>query len=150
MKRKFVLVVLLLFCSIFCFGGKWIKETGFNSWGEVSGTTYRQFAQIVNTSNSNRDCDKVVVFYVKQLESPDLFCFCIVYKYIAPLAFNGCIEIKDGPTIQVADIDCLSDQIHFYIRITLEQYRKEYEGKLVQIRWDNNDYVTIKAPIWEE
>ncbi len=79
-----------------------------------------------------------------------MFCLAFNYIYIAPFAYNGYVEVKDGPRVKAYSVKPEGNYLYIDLLLTLEQYRKSYEGKLVQLQLDNGEYITIKAPVWEE
>ncbi len=151
MKKAIALIILISLTEFFCFGEKWynIKDFfGKDFFDEKNRTGLITIAPIINTSNKGKYCNAFLVCYLKDKEG-DFFLFNARFPSDTPHAYMGYIEVKDGSKVS-AQVDCHGTQLDFYIRLTLEQYRKEYEGKLVQLQWDNGEYITIQAPIWEE
>ncbi len=150
MKKTIALIILISLTEIFCFGEKWYKTPNTNSWGEEVGTCYGIVVQPISTSIKGKDCNKVLIAYIESKEGIGVFSFSACFSYIAPVVYNGYIEVKNGPKIG-AIVKHSENMLNFEIvAFTPEQYRKSYQGKLIQLRWDNDEYITIKAPIWEE
>ncbi len=147
MKKK-MLIALLIVLSTLCFAEKWQKGPITDSWGEVTGTQWVTTAQITKTSSKGKDCKTITVGYIKTNDGVTTLLFVAYFEYLAPYASSGYVEVKDGPKVKA--YVKWDDTLGFVIPLTLEEYRKSYEGKLVQLQWGNGEYITIKAPIWEE